>query len=277
MPAEAVVPRVTSMRQARMALLEVSLPGRAAEPAGVLLVDSTTDEARIRLRRDFHLIAEVEDLEVLAALEQDLAAKLDEMGGPAFLAWATESLSNAIRISDPEPVMVEDLDRAIMRLYRKYVPARVQRYETHLPLVALSAAAGSWGEAMSPTSPASAAPDSTEDWIEVPDDMRLDEQMFVARVVGRSMEPEIPDGSLCIFRYNPAGSRRGRRVLVENFSDASQRYTVKRYVSEKTYLDDGSFRHKRIVLEPLNPEFEPWELNEGEDVRVLGEFLRVLD
>jgi len=30
-------------------------------------------------------------------------------------------------------------------------------------------------------------------------------------------------------------------------------------------------------LEPLNPEFEPWELAEGEDCRVIGEFIRVLD
>ena len=39
----------------------------------------------------------------------------------------------------------------------------------------------------------------------------------------------------------------------------------------------GTIRHKRIVLEPLNPEFEPWELEEGSECRILGEFIRVLD
>jgi SOS-response transcriptional repressor LexA len=119
--------------------------------------------------------------------------------------------------------------------------------------------------------------ENAEEWIEVPDGFRIDGNMFVAQVVGRSMEPEIPDGSLCVFRYNPAGSRRNRKVLVENYGDASQRYTVKRYQSEKEYSEDGGFRHKRIILEPLNPEFEPWELEEGSECRILGEFLRVLD
>jgi phage repressor protein C with HTH and peptisase S24 domain len=43
--------------------------------------------------------------------------------------------------------------------------------------------------------------------------------MFVAQVVGRSMEPLIPDGSLCIFRHGVRGSRQGKRLLIEKFSE----------------------------------------------------------
>ncbi len=39
--------------------------------------------------------------------------------------------------------------------------------------------------------------------------------MFVAEIAGHSMQPTIPDGSLCVFRYGVAGSREGRLVLVE--------------------------------------------------------------
>ena len=55
-------------------------------------------------------------------------------------------------------------------------------------------------------------------------------------------------------------------------------YTVKRYSSEKATADDSTFRHLRIVLSPINPEFEPIELtaeSEGE-VMVVAELLEVL-
>lgn len=264
---------LAQLRSAKLAIFELSLPGRKAQPAGVLLWDENAGEWGTRFRRDFHLISDAEDLEVLVAMERDIDRKIRDLGPKEFLRWATDTLSNAIRIGDPESVAVESMDRALARLYRRHVPAEIQRYETHLPRVALAAAAGSWSDTMSPETFADAA----EDWIETPEDLRIDDRMFIAEVAGRSMEPKIPDGSLCVFRYSPAGSRRGRLLLIENFSDASQRYTVKRYTSEKEFLDDGSFRHKRIRLEPLNPEFEPWELNEGEDCRVIAEFVRVLD
>ena len=97
----------------------------------------------------------------------------------------------------------------------------------------------------------------------------------MARIAGRSMEPRIPDGSLCVFRMGVVGSRQGRLVLVEHMGGgANDRYTVKRYRSEKR--DDGS--HASITLESLNPEFESWNLDPEEDrFRILAEFVRVLD
>ena len=38
--------------------------------------------------------------------------------------------------------------------------------------------------------------------------------------------------------------------------DTGQRFTVKRHRSEKT-ADDSGWRHVRIVLEPLNSDYEP--------------------
>lgn len=263
---------VSQLRLGKFALFQIVL-GPLTETAGVIVWDEATGESVLRFRRDFHLIASEDELEILILLERDLQSKLSEMGPQDFFEWAHSSLSNMVRISDLETVTLDTAERALTRLYRTYVPAQVQRYETHLPRVALAAAAGSWGENMSPESVA----DQAEDWIEIPEDIRIDDQMFVAEVTGRSMEPEIPDGSLCIFRYNPAGSRDGRKVLVENFTDSSQRYTVKRYRSAKAFDEEGRIMGRRVRLEPLNPEFSPWELTEGEDVRVIAEFIRVLD
>lgn len=264
---------VLQLRPGKFSLFHVSLPGGPEEVSGVMVWDEESGEATLRFRRDFHLIASEDDLEVMVEIERDLEQKIHEMKLDQFLAWAQSTLSNSLLFSNPEPVSIDTLDRTLTRLYRKYVPAHIQRYETHLPRVALSAAAGSWGEAMNPVTVAA----ETEEWLEVPEDLKVDDQMFIAQVTGRSMEPEIPDGSLCVFRYQPAGSRDGRKVLVENFSDSSQRYTVKRYTSVKQYDEEGQVIGRRVRLEPLNPEFEPWELNESEDVRILAEFIRVLD
>ena len=105
--------------------------------------------------------------------------------------------------------------------------------------------------------------------------------MFVARVVGQSMEPVIPDGAWCLFRGPVEGARQGRIVLVELRDDidpeTGQRYTVKRYDSQKSRSGE-SWRHTRIALRPVNPDFEPIVLtgaDEGE-LRVVAEFVEAL-
>ena len=64
-----------------------------------------------------------------------------------------------------------------------------------------------------------------------------DKGVFVAQVVGGSMEPAIPDGAWCLFRAPVAGTRQGKTVLVQlrdaTDPETGQRYTVKRYKSEK--------------------------------------------
>lgn len=59
--------------------------------------------------------------------------------------------------------------------------------------------------------------------------------MFVIQVVGKSMEPAIPEGSYCLFRTPVEGTRQGKTVLVQlrdaTDPETDQRYTVKRYRS----------------------------------------------
>ncbi|MBM3813253.1 MAG: S24 family peptidase [Acidimicrobiia bacterium] len=253
-------------------LLEVSLPGRAAEAAGVLLYEAAGNLLDVRMRRDWDQIAEPEEGEVLELVERDLRDKIAEMGAGGVLGYIEETLSNSLRVSERQPVLIAGGFQATLnRLYRQFVASRVQPYKTHLPVYSCRAAAGRWGEQQEV---------EEEGWIEAPADLRLIEEMFVAQVRGRSMEPEIPDGAWCVFRAGVTGSRQGRRVLVENFSESEtggQRYTIKRYTSKKKHAEDGSWQHEVIRLEPLNPEFEAWEIEEDSRVRVLAELVRVLD
>jgi SOS-response transcriptional repressor LexA len=238
----------------------VQLAFGAASPAnvGILLLDPAADRLHLRFRRDWQELVDEDNVEVVQQLADDLLAKSQELGAEALLQYLESCAGNTVLISDREPVVVEDFEAAANRLYRTHVTPKVLAFRTHLPKYSLRAAAGKFGEHME------AEP---EDWEEIPEGLRLTDEMFVAHVAGRSMEPRIPDGSLCVFRYNVVGSRTGRLVLVENYGEPGEnRYTIKRYRREG----------QRVILEPLNPEFEAWELDENASIRVLAEFVQVL-
>lgn len=257
-------------KQGQYSLLSCALPGRAPETVGVLLLDPATDTLHLRLRRDWEVIAEPEDAEVLAELEDDLSGKTRALGGRALLDSLEQSASLAVRITDRESVTVRDFDRALNDLYREHVRTEVLRFRTHLPLYSLAVAAGPFL-----TNPEDV---SAEEWIEAPVDLRLDPDMFLARIKGHSMEPRIPDGSICVFNRKVVGSRHGRLVLVRNseLADDNQ-YTVKRYKSEKRVTEEG-FAQTRIRLESLNPAYPSWDLDEDpEKYQIMAEFVRVLE
>lgn len=254
---------------ARFSVLSVELPGGTAQNAGVLLEDPVADRLYVRMRRDWQEIAG-EEAEVFSAIGDELAARSTEMGAARLMEHLEQTLSNAVRISGRREIVVEDFERALSRLYRENVRSSVREFVTHLPRYSLAVAAGKFLE----------NPEVTpEGWEEAPQDLKITRDMFVARIAGRSMEPKIPDGGWCVFRYGVAGSRNGRLVLVEQLGGgANDRYTVKRYRSVKARKPDGSWSHERITLESLNPEFPSWDLAPGEErYRVIAEFVRVLD
>ncbi len=151
------------------------------------------------------------------------------------------------------------------------------RYVTSAPLVPLQAAAGAFSDPHY-------FPEDDFEWVEVRSRRRLRKGMFVARVVGRSMEPVIPDGAWCLFSAPVEGTRQGKTVLVqlrdETDPETGERYTVKRYESEKARAGEsgGSWRHTRVTLKPLNPDFEPIVFTAEDEgrVRVVAELAEVL-
>ncbi len=156
--------------------------------------------------------------------------------------------------------------------------AGFEPYKGCVPLAGLEAAAGAWSKLQDGLLDMA---EHADDWV-VLDDSKLEHGMFVAQVVGRSMEPLVPDGSYCLFRPVPTGSRQGRKLLIWHAGvadiETGGEYTLKVYSSEKTASDDGEWQHERITLKPLNPEFEPLVLEPEEegDVIAVAELLRVL-
>jgi phage repressor protein C with HTH and peptisase S24 domain len=62
-----------------------------------------------------------------------------------------------------------------------------------------------------------------------PRGLEINENMFIATIRGRSMEPKIPDGGPCVVRPNVIGSRDNRLVLVRYAELADEnRFSVKR-------------------------------------------------
>jgi SOS-response transcriptional repressor LexA len=164
--------------------------------------------------------------------------------------------------------------RALLMRLHIVEPKPEERYATCVPLVPLKAAAGVFSD------PQQVEEDGLE-WVAVETRHRLRPGMFVAQVVGKSMEPAVPDGAYCLFAAPVAGTRQGKTVLVQ-LRDAAdpesgERYTVKRYESEKAKHGD-SWRHTRIILKPVTPDYEPIILTGADEgqLQVIAEVLEVL-
>lgn len=270
MPADVI--SIGAKRRACWSLLEIARAGSRPIPYGILLVDQETGRLTRRMR-DFACFDDLDEQEVdiLTALPDDLDQKAGEMGGLQLLESLEAGLSGFFRISDKEPIAYADAGSTVDRLFDEHVvseaDAEIRKFVTHLPLYGLRAAATRFGEGMEA---------AEEGWVRAPENLRLTEGMFAAHVVGRSMEPKIPDGSVCIFRAPVTGSRNGRLLLIEKFgeTDFASRYTVKRYARREALVESAD-RESSIRLEPLNREFESFELT-SDTFRVVAEFVQVL-
>jgi len=147
------------------------------------------------------------------------------------------------------------------------------QYTEYLPLYSFAAACGYFGEG---------EPAEVEGWVKVGDSRRLSRNMFIVRARGKSMEPQIPEGSYCIFKAPVVGTRNGKIVLVQHRdifdSDHGGAYSIKKYSSEKQYDRDGNWKHEKIVLHPINPAYKLIDIPEpdSESFTVIDEFIGVV-
>jgi SOS-response transcriptional repressor LexA len=147
--------------------------------------------------------------------------------------------------------------------FRIVQPRAADRFRTAVPLLSLQVAAGGFAE-----QPLVEA----QEWVAPLRKRSLRAGMFVARVVGRSMEPLIPDGSFCLFQAPPAGPLSGKIVIAQHRSisdpDSGGHYTIKRLMQKKGGVD----------LLPLNSSYAPVELRgrTAEQLSVIAEFVAVL-
>jgi len=147
-----------------------------------------------------------------------------------------------------------------------------------VPLIEFKFAAGMFGDVQAFDA------DATQ-WVELPDVYRPQPGMFVAQVVGESMNRRIPNGSWCLFRANPQGTRSGKVVVAQHrlISDPESggSFTVKLYSSKKEQTMDGEWRHTRLELSPDSTDSSFKPLVFGPElagaVSIVAELIGVLD
>lgn len=245
-------------------LLEVCLPGGRPENAGVILLDKEANRLFVKARRDWDSFAAGEG-EVLSGLEELIESMARDRGAAETLAYIELAFSGVVRATDRVATLAADPESRLRRIYRENINSIGA-----IPVIQLRAAAGGLSEE-------DEVPGERIGSMDAPSGVRAVPGMFAATVVGRSMEPVISDGALCLFKPHGGGSRNGQKLLIEKFGsfDSTAQFTVKVYRSEKTVHEDGTWEHNRIRMIPLNPEFEEWNLTPGE-FRVIGEFVAVL-
>ncbi|MFN5625372.1 MAG: helix-turn-helix transcriptional regulator, partial [Planctomyces sp.] len=193
----------------------------------------------------------------------DFRVRFELRGGQWSISPVLESAQQgAPAVAVPAPALPAGMRQTI---------SAGRRYRDYLPVWDLAASAGFWSAEQQP---------EERGWVRV-EGMTLKAGMFVGQVCGHSMEPQIADGAWCVFRPCPAGSREGRLLLVQLRTgvsdDAAGRFTVKRYHSEGSVTAEG-WEHRVIQLQPLNSDYPVIDLQpeDSEDLRIIGEFVRVL-
>jgi DUF2075 family protein len=171
-------------------------------------------------------------------------------------------------------VIIDESQLADEFPFRRLEPEEVQPYVNALPCFDVKVAAGAF-------SPEQWIEDCQ--WIEPPEHIAIREGYFVAQVIGESMNLRIPNGSWCLFKANPTGSREGKIVLVQHREIQDPAYsgsfTIKAYHSEKVATAEG-WQHQKIVLHPRSdrPEFDPiyFDASTAQEISVIGEFVTTL-
>jgi len=191
------------------------------------------------------------------------------MGSPTF-----QSVVDVVAAASVNPPPAQTNVLPFKALDRKHV----KPFKNAVPVVALKLAAGMFSEVQS-------FDNDAVEWVALPDIYRPQPGMFIAQVVGESMNRRVPNGSWCLFRVNPQGTRVGKVVVAEHRSiddpESGGSYTVKVYSSEKTKSPDGGWSHAVVTLSPdsTDPKFKPLVFGSESvgEVRIIAEMISALD
>lgn len=259
---EAIGRRVRGLRLERGKTLE-----KLAHESGTIAKGHLSDIENGRVRPTIQTLKAIADRLNVQMLD---LVNFPEEGARAALIDVTRSLTPAaldallLAAQQSPRVVVDDEDAEGESTFKVVHPRATERYVTCLPLIGIDLAAG--GLMPGPADP-------TVTWVSLGRSRRLHRHLFVARVVGRSMEPRIPDRSHCLFNTRLPDDLQGHTLLVQHRSirddDTGASYTVKRF---------ERISPRRVRLIPDNPEYKPIELHESDEaeVRVVAEFVEVL-
>ena len=148
-----------------------------------------------------------------------------------------------------------------------------EQFQTAIPVYDLAAKAASWGAEESP---------AVSGWVRVAR-RPLEVDMFVAKVIGHSMEPGIPNTAWGLFRSTSSHdqlspmSLDGRRIVARlntKTDPETGSYTLKRW--KVTKVESGG-KVLEITLRPDNKALPSLLLKSADDeVQVVAEYLETL-
>jgi len=101
------------------------LPTREPSPAGVLLVDSASDQLHIKLLPALSAAHE-EVAEFWRELPQELMERSRELGGAGVLDWLETTASHLVQLGPRARTEATNLSETLDLLYRKHVTGDVE-------------------------------------------------------------------------------------------------------------------------------------------------------
>lgn len=103
-------------------------------------------------------------------------------------------------------------------------------------------------------------------------------QRFVAQVDGRAMEPDLPEGSFCLFEHPMRGDPQGRIVLVQMRGTQDPETGASHAVKRLGGVRATSQGRLEVRLESINPAFAPYALplDDPGSLNVVAGFVRAL-
>ncbi|MBX3227758.1 MAG: LexA family transcriptional regulator [Labilithrix sp.] len=198
----------------------------------------------------------------LATLER-IAVALETTPGTLLGVAAAERDTGATAVV---PAAIARLEAAGYRVRAASAPGR--RSIAAVPLTTIRAAAGSaFGSARSV---------EALGWVTLNRRGEPPKGQFVASIEGRSMEPRVPDGAICLF--GPPGPQpyRDRIFLVAHSAieeEGLEGPFALKQIEAKKRRDDS----RRITLRSLNPDFPPIVIDDRNgDLRIIAELVSVL-
>lgn len=179
-----------------------------------------------------------------------------------FVRSRTENLGTvpapAIATARPAPSAVPD-DGLDTRPFALLKAREVRPWQNAVPLLDLKIAAGDFSDVQ-------ALEEDAMEWVSLPDNIRIAPGMFVAQVVGESMNRKVPNGAWGLFSTDHRGSRQGRIVLAERNElgdpEDSGRFTLKTYDARKREDAEG-IAYETVTLRPSSsdPRYKPIEID----------------
>jgi DUF2075 family protein/SOS-response transcriptional repressor LexA len=198
--------------------------------------------------------------------------KKDPAGTEARLSSLIKNTYRTLMTRGQKGCYVYFVDEETRRYFQNRIGAAtttIVPYVNSLPLLDLRAAADSSFESLD----GYFADDSNFKW-QLVRGGPFAKDRFLVRAEGDSMEPDIPDGALCVFRKDPGGSRNGKTVLcrIGGFAGDAPIAVIKRYRSARMPSEDGIGKAQAIVLSSINEKHDDIVLTEDEHLAILGVF-----